>query len=493
MRSRPCRGPPRFGESPPRHGESPPRLGAGPPQLGEGPPQLGEGPPQLGEGPPRLGEGPPQLGEGPPRLGESPPRLGEGPPQLGESPPRLGEGPPRFGDGPPQLGESPPRLDGSPPRLDGGPSQRDAGRVEPDSLPRHRGSCRVEPDSLPSQRAVGRVESDSLPAQRDVGRVEPDSLPAQRDTGRVEPDSLPAQRDTGRVEPDSLPAQRDASRVEPDSLSRHRGSRRVESDSLPRHRGSCRVEPDSLPARRETCPSPSRLGSGLPPDRKACPYTYSVSVDTVHSEAVPPRWDKDADYAYLEGITLHGWAWEFLRRNPHYRADFTRGSDPSPWGLFRPCDPDRSYREVFPFWMASALPVLLNPTLHAVLAASPEPGIPLCTPSRVSYMFDLTYPLEFQIEEAVKTLKILQGAGKHLARKRVSKIRDDHYKRYVRLLDGYAAGVSQIAMAAVLYGDKGVPRDSARRALREAQRLSRGGYQDLLLHPNRQTGELRGK
>jgi hypothetical protein len=33
-------------------------------------------------------------------------------------------------------------------------------------------------------------------------------------------------------------------------------------------------------------------------------------------------WREPADYAFTENLTPTGWAWEFLRRNPEYRADW---------------------------------------------------------------------------------------------------------------------------------------------------------------------------
>jgi hypothetical protein len=35
-----------------------------------------------------------------------------------------------------------------------------------------------------------------------------------------------------------------------------------------------------------------------------------------------PNWRNEEDYAFTENLTAAGWAWEFLRRNPEYRADF---------------------------------------------------------------------------------------------------------------------------------------------------------------------------
>ena len=48
-----------------------------------------------------------------------------------------------------------------------------------------------------------------------------------------------------------------------------------------------------------------------------------------------------ARYRYTETLSPEDWAWEFLRRDPDYRASFRRdrvdtdhGPDPSAWGLY---------------------------------------------------------------------------------------------------------------------------------------------------------------
>ncbi len=37
---------------------------------------------------------------------------------------------------------------------------------------------------------------------------------------------------------------------------------------------------------------------------------------------MPPDWQDAAAYKYTEKLDLAGWAWEFLRRNPEYKADW---------------------------------------------------------------------------------------------------------------------------------------------------------------------------
>jgi hypothetical protein len=67
-----------------------------------------------------------------------------------------------------------------------------------------------------------------------------------------------------------------------------------------------------------------------------------------------PNWRDASSYAYTQALSSEGWAWEFLRRNPEYRAQFaqhphlpstrrqahdapsvTAVTDPASWGLVR--------------------------------------------------------------------------------------------------------------------------------------------------------------
>lgn len=60
-------------------------------------------------------------------------------------------------------------------------------------------------------------------------------------------------------------------------------------------------------------------------------------------------WRDAESYAYTRDLTPEGWAWEFLRRNPEYRAEYDahvskRGEraadlDAVRWGLVGFCDP----------------------------------------------------------------------------------------------------------------------------------------------------------
>lgn len=41
-----------------------------------------------------------------------------------------------------------------------------------------------------------------------------------------------------------------------------------------------------------------------------------------------PDWRRPETYAYTETLTRRGWAWEFLRRNPAFRADLAGDAAP---------------------------------------------------------------------------------------------------------------------------------------------------------------------
>lgn len=43
----------------------------------------------------------------------------------------------------------------------------------------------------------------------------------------------------------------------------------------------------------------------------------------------PPDWHPRERYDALLHLTKAGWAWEFLRRNPGYRADFADAGAPA--------------------------------------------------------------------------------------------------------------------------------------------------------------------
>jgi transcriptional regulator/type VI secretion system activator RovC-like protein len=237
------------------------------------------------------------------------------------------------------------------------------------------------------------------------------------------------------------------------------------------------------------------------------------------------QWDRDADYAYLDkGIRLHDWAWEFLRRNPAYQAAYQRyvqagfhSEDTAaaweavrtPWGLTFPVDPERPYFDADALWEEQVGPVLRSNLIDRIASTAPhnvpvfyvhgDPDASLWSgfPERATFSFDLQLPIEPQIKEVRERLLECQAECLRLGKIKVKKLpsgrgRANHYRRYVRLLDGHAAGVGTRTMAPVLFALMQDPRDSARAALEAALKLTNGGYRKLLLKPNRLT-ESKGR
>lgn len=238
---------------------------------------------------------------------------------------------------------------------------------------------------------------------------------------------------------------------------------------------------------------------------------------------VPLRWDRDADYAYLDkGVGLHDWAWEFLRRNPAYQAAYQRadqddGEHMQPfidathaWGLNRLCDPSKTFAQVDleGAWEERIGPILQTPV--AELSARRLParrkgmlyligyrgGETIWTgyPERATFSFDLRLPVEPQIAEVREELRWCQAEAVRSGEIKVKKIpagkvHADHYRRYVRLLDGKAGGADWTALGAAIFPRPQYrnPADSAMKAWKPAQRLAESGYRSLLLRPNQPT------
>lgn len=43
-----------------------------------------------------------------------------------------------------------------------------------------------------------------------------------------------------------------------------------------------------------------------------------------------PDWRRAETYAYTAALTRTGWAWEFLRRNPEFRGEFSPAAGANP-------------------------------------------------------------------------------------------------------------------------------------------------------------------
>lgn len=215
-----------------------------------------------------------------------------------------------------------------------------------------------------------------------------------------------------------------------------------------------------------------------------------------------------ATYAHCASLTRDQWAWEFLRRNPDYQADYRqfitlwqaleadygapphrdyprwkrdpRAYGPLPgdsaqdslsgelclgendriliecwtgakWGFYKfPLDPERS-----------APP---NPD-ELTWRPPPSPGTPPDAPYRLDISFDLSLPLSPQLEAAKFRLisRATELRRNGLAAPMTVANQRERWLRMLRLLDG----------GEILNEDDAV-------LLREAQAMANGGYRDIL-------------
>lgn len=233
-------------------------------------------------------------------------------------------------------------------------------------------------------------------------------------------------------------------------------------------------------------------------------------------------WRDANDYAYCQELTLHEWAWEFLRRNPEYRQAYAeiasaRGDDGiepakaagNRFGLLSPVDPSFTAREVRGYllwadhagvwllWDARFKPSSLTEeerdTGAIVVAAGtgppddgpvPWPGYP----RSCALLFNLWASIDAQLEQARRILREFQETAIALSNKTPPEpnIRPQSAKfpTYIRALDGREAGASQKTIGMVLFPESPEPRDNARRALAVAEKLVKGGYTELLQKPD---------
>lgn len=220
---------------------------------------------------------------------------------------------------------------------------------------------------------------------------------------------------------------------------------------------------------------------------------------------MPLRWDHEKDYEYLtEGIYLHDWAWEFLRRNPDYVRDHSlwhyltadqdtadEELDKALWqaslsyGLVSPLNPSRSFLDVGPSWLVSTTVMVALSAPRLEEEHKPWPGYP----EVIHLQFMLRVPVEAQLDSARQLLKrvtyLVQKREGVQAQKSRRKPQTAKFPSYIRLLDGDAVGVPAAEMGRKLFRRYKDPSGAGRKALGRAKELSCGGYRDLLLHPNK--------
>jgi hypothetical protein len=172
-----------------------------------------------------------------------------------------------------------------------------------------------------------------------------------------------------------------------------------------------------------------------------------------------PDWRTGAGYPDPDKTSLALWAWEFLRRNPRYRADYVayvqaKAGDFAPlrerlkvdllpdewsaalarkWGLpiGEPPDPSQPWQgRLEPWWPSSPdVKVIVNDTKRRNRTLNP------------ALEFDISFPIEPQLESA---RKILLDAQQSLRRKgslykRPERARTEQFVDCLRILDAFRA------------------------------------------------------
>lgn len=227
------------------------------------------------------------------------------------------------------------------------------------------------------------------------------------------------------------------------------------------------------------------------------------------------NWKNPEDYPSVESTSLDRWAFEFLYRNQEFRGKLDSalqaakvlpddsqqvGWSESPVGKVL-----KEYGVTLPMlpsWMEAGIsdsPVIF--TKHPVWVPSytvEKAGglfnakaigkrfrVSPSLPDRAALEFDLTQPINPQIERARAILKKSQET--YQGSKRVNgKAMVKLYPLYLRVLDADAAGASADEICNVLSLEhlQGVGEDTLRNWRKEARRLRDGGYMEIVKNPN---------
>lgn len=254
-----------------------------------------------------------------------------------------------------------------------------------------------------------------------------------------------------------------------------------------------------------------------------------------------PDWRNAGAYSYTEKLTRAGWAWEFLRRNSAFRADYARVVEASgphrskrigvremralnPWGIAW-CDPPHvSALDAIVFWqprmgthvlelqVSTLAPECESDTsLQDTVARAVKLHSPGCChlllcdglfrlQLRLRGQFRrngrLVMPVAFPRSALKARLRLLScfhefvHSGKLAAKYFPKDPRRVRFLMVLRALDGENAAASHQEIAVALFGlervqsswndPRGHMRDSIRRALKRGRTLMKGGYIRIL-------------
>lgn len=211
-----------------------------------------------------------------------------------------------------------------------------------------------------------------------------------------------------------------------------------------------------------------------------------------------PDWKKEADYPAASDTSPDRWAWEFLRRNPYFKAEMKQamqeqskaketgtldiawnrqpvGAILKRWGVAVP---------YLPQWIESLgldSPVRFEAYPRDLDYASIEGRgykLALASQSTRCLEFDLTAPIPPQLEKAKRMLLASQEmpALKELGVRARNNEQTAMFPRYLRLLDAIDAGAARKEIADY-FGDGD---DKIARQLEKAEALRNGDYRSIL-------------
>lgn len=199
-------------------------------------------------------------------------------------------------------------------------------------------------------------------------------------------------------------------------------------------------------------------------------------------------WRDPEAYAYTDSLHVHEWAWEFLRRNTEYQSSWrdydqrckeretATGTwhETLKWGIHEPADPGVPAPEGVPKWTEWVDSVLDEIEDYEELYGDGAPD------SKESFTFDLLKPIDPQLEVA---RIYLRSSQKCMIQKvlEAPRIKRDHFKTYLRLLDAAENDASKREMGRVLFSDRADERRSAQTMLKTAQSMASDQYRELLL------------
>ncbi len=261
----------------------------------------------------------------------------------------------------------------------------------------------------------------------------------------------------------------------------------------------------------------------------------SVPQQRAELSAIASDQDDPASYQWMHNLPKLGWAWEFLRRDPQYRAEYCASRKsaersgpvvptPEPWCLLRFADPDMDCRKADIFWRKEACPSVL-PLSSAPLASEESwTGLPLdkmrCRVSMIeqgdihhvlfaeegrSLQLEVQGPLTRAVLLTPALLRRQAAPDRLIAMRRLNDVvthgvlrpqlfpperRGTRLVKVILALDGWLSGAHHREIAIKLFGAKRVAndwsnggehlRDQVRRAINTGRELMEGGYRKLL-------------